>query len=46
VRGRWYGFDRVTLAHLHQPLGMPSIIPGRDPDAPIWISVATAEGEN
>jgi SAM-dependent methyltransferase len=38
-------FRKVGLAHLHQPLGMPSIVPGRDPDAPFWIIVATAEGE-
>jgi SAM-dependent methyltransferase len=38
-------FRKVTLAHLHQPRGMPSIIPGRAPDAPFWIIVATAEGE-
>jgi SAM-dependent methyltransferase len=38
-------FHKVALAHLHQPLGMPSIIPGRDPDAPFWIIVARAEGE-
>jgi 2-polyprenyl-3-methyl-5-hydroxy-6-metoxy-1,4-benzoquinol methylase len=38
-------FQKVKLTHLYQPLGMPTILPGRDPEAPFWIFVATAEGE-
>jgi 2-polyprenyl-3-methyl-5-hydroxy-6-metoxy-1,4-benzoquinol methylase len=36
----------VELTHLHQPQGSPLLTPGRDPDAPFWIVVATARSRH
>jgi hypothetical protein len=30
----------VELTHYHQPIGLPSILPGRDPAALFWIVLA------
>ena len=37
-------FAQLSIAHLHQPLGMSTIINGRDPEAPFWIVLAQGVG--
>ncbi len=34
-------FPDVELTHLHQPVGSPLLVAGRDPDASFWVVVAT-----
>jgi hypothetical protein len=36
-------FTAVKLHHMHQPHGWPSIVKGRDPEAPFWILLAVGE---
>ena len=43
-RGADAASDRSSSRHLHQPPGMPSIIHGRDPEAPFWIVLAQGVG--
>lgn len=31
----------ARLGHLHQPLGTPLLLPGRDPNAPYWVVFVT-----
>jgi hypothetical protein len=37
-------FASAQLTHMHQPLGTPFIVPGRDPQAPFWVTIAVGLG--
>jgi SAM-dependent methyltransferase len=37
-------FAQLKVAHLYQPQGLPTILPGRDPEAPFWIILAQGVG--
>jgi hypothetical protein len=37
-------FSSAQLTHLHQPFGVPLIVPGRDPQSSYWITIATGLG--
>jgi 2-polyprenyl-3-methyl-5-hydroxy-6-metoxy-1,4-benzoquinol methylase len=37
-------FAELKLAHMYQPQGFPTILPGRDPAAPFWIFLAQGVG--
>jgi 2-polyprenyl-3-methyl-5-hydroxy-6-metoxy-1,4-benzoquinol methylase len=38
-------FAQLKTAHMYQPQGLPTILSGREPEAPFWIILAQGVGE-